>query len=110
ETWSVSSTAANLQTGPNRVRLTSMGSGGPNMDHLTIEITGCQPGYLEAEDAVLSGPIVASLHPGFTSRGYADYQNPSGDYIEWNVNTAAAGPYLLQFKYANGRAADRRLK
>jgi hypothetical protein len=54
----------------------------------------------EAEDAVLSGAAVANNMNGYTGTGFADYLHPSGDYIEWTVNVAAAGQYELAFRYA----------
>jgi hypothetical protein len=65
---------------------------------------------LEAEQAVLNGPVVASNHAGFTGSGFADYINPSGDYIEWTVNAATAGSFSLKFRYANGSTANRPLQ
>ncbi|MEM8778163.1 MAG: kelch repeat-containing protein, partial [Cyanobacteria bacterium P01_G01_bin.49] len=55
----------------------------------------------QAEDATLSGPIV------FTGRasegsGYVDYQNPSGDYVEWVVDVPEAGFYEISWRYQNG--------
>jgi hypothetical protein len=63
----------------------------------------------QAEDATLSGAVVATENSGYTGRGYADYQNASGDYVEWTVQAAAAGTYTLQFRYANGGTGDRPL-
>lgn len=64
---------------------------------------------LEAESATLSGPIVDALHAGFTGTGYADFGNTAGQFIEWNLNASIAGLYTLQFRYANGSAANRPL-
>lgn len=64
----------------------------------------------EAELAVLSGAVVASNQPGYTGSGYADYVHASGDFIEWTVNTTAAGSFLLQFRYANGGTTNRPLQ
>jgi Carbohydrate binding module (family 6) len=63
----------------------------------------------QAEDAVLSGPIVATDNPGYTGTGYADYQNASGDYVQWTVQVPAAGTWTLLFRYANGGTGDRPL-
>jgi hypothetical protein len=63
----------------------------------------------QAEDAKLSGPVVASDNSGYTGRGFADYQNASGDYVEWTVQAPAAGTYTLQFRYSNGGFGDRPL-
>lgn len=98
-TWSVSSATVNLSTGHNKVRLTSIGSGGPNVDNLSLIFNPQSP---EAEDAVLRGPLIASEMPGFTGSGYADYINASGDYIEWTTHVPGAGAYTLKFRYANG--------
>ncbi len=63
---------------------------------------------LEAENAALSGAIVANDYPGYTGTGYVDYQNASGDSITWTANVAAAGSYDLTFRYAS--IADRPLQ
>ncbi|RDG36562.1 carbohydrate-binding protein [Streptomyces corynorhini] len=62
-----------------------------------------------AESATLSGPVVADDNAGYTGGGYADFQNASGDYVEWTVQAPAAGAYTLEFRYANGGGADRPL-
>ncbi|WP_456093985.1 carbohydrate-binding protein [Paenibacillus alkalitolerans] len=67
------------------------------------------PATYEAEDAVLSGPVIANHYSGYTGTGYADYINASGDYVEWTVNASAAGTYTLRFRYANGGSGDRPL-
>jgi hypothetical protein len=64
----------------------------------------------EAEKAVLKGAVAASNQPGYTGTGFAHYVNASGDYIEWTVNTPAAGLFLLKFRYANGGTTNRPLK
>lgn len=58
--------------------------------------------YYEAETASLSGPVVASNHTGYTGTGFADYINLTGDYVQWTVDMAKAGIYLVEFKYSNG--------
>jgi hypothetical protein len=45
----------------------------------------------EAEDAFLSGPVKSTVFPGYTGTGFADYVNPSNDYIEWTVNVGTSG-------------------
>ena len=67
------------------------------------------PGVYQAENATLSGAIAAHDNPGYTATGYADYQNLSGDYVQWSVNVASAGDYVLAFRYANGDTANRPL-
>jgi hypothetical protein len=67
-------------------------------------------GTLEAERAVLSGAVVSANQPGYTGTGYADYVNATGDFIEWTVDAAAAGSFLLKFRYANGGTTNRPLQ
>jgi hypothetical protein len=105
-TWAVSSATANLILGTNKIRLTTIGSNGPNVDHLAIKVVVSQSGMLEAEKALLSGAVVATSQTGYTGTGYADYINASGDFIEWTLNTAAAGSFSLQFRYANGATTN----
>jgi hypothetical protein len=56
----------------------------------------------EAESATISGPLVTTKHPGFTGTGYLDFQNNSGDYVQWTINVATAGAHPLHVRYANG--------
>lgn len=63
----------------------------------------------QAEDATLSGPVVATDHTGYTGTGFADYQHNSGDYVQWNVQAPADGTYTLLFRYANGATGNRPL-
>lgn len=65
---------------------------------------------LQAEDASLSGAIADSSNSGYFGTGYADYQNLSGDYVEWTVNIDVPGSYKTGFIYANGLPKVRSLK
>ncbi len=69
-------------------------------DGLLPDATATPPGAYEAENALLSGPLIASNNAGFSGSGFADYTNPSGDYIDWTVTATAAGLYDLSFRYA----------
>ncbi len=67
-------------------------------------------GVYEAENALISiGVSAASLNTGYTGTGYADYENPSGDWVQWTVNSATAGTFPLSFRYANGGSGTRPL-
>ncbi|TDD80331.1 carbohydrate-binding protein [Actinomadura darangshiensis] len=55
----------------------------------------------EAEDATLSGPVVATDHKGYTGSGFADFRHDSGDYVQWDVDVPSDGTYTLLFRYAN---------
>ncbi|QNF33731.1 carbohydrate-binding protein [Adhaeribacter swui] len=63
----------------------------------------------EAEQAILSGVVVAKNQSGYTGTGYADYVNATTDFIEWTVNTTVATSYSLKFRYANGGTTNRPL-
>jgi glucose/arabinose dehydrogenase len=64
----------------------------------------------EAESALLVGTVVATNQPGFTGSGYVRFPRPSGDYVQWTVNAAAAGTTALEFRYALGAATSRSLR
>jgi poly(3-hydroxybutyrate) depolymerase len=63
----------------------------------------------EAESALVSGPTVSHANAGFTGSGFVDYQNASGDFVEWTVNSTAPGTYTLGFRYALLDGASRPL-
>lgn len=71
-----------------------------------------RPGILplQAEDASLSGAVIANDHTGYLGTGFADYKNPSNDYVEWTVKIDVPGTYNLGFTYANGGSEDRPLE
>lgn len=53
----------------------------------------------EAEDALLSrGFLVATNHSSFSGSGFVDYVGEG--YVEWTVEVAEGGKFLLSFRYA----------
>jgi rhamnogalacturonan endolyase len=54
----------------------------------------------EAENAILSGAVVAANQSGYSGTGFADYKNNSADYVEWTVNASAAASCGISFRYA----------
>ena len=61
----------------------------------------------QAEDGVVVGASIIGDDAGENPRGaegigYVDYQNPSGDYIEWTVNAPETGSYELSWRYLLG--------
>ena len=56
--------------------------------------------YLQAEDAVFSGPVIATNQPDYKGTGFLDFTNASNDYIKWTANVPATGTYSLSFRYA----------
>jgi chitinase len=68
---------------------------------------GAAPVRYEAENAVLSGAVVANNKTGYTGTGFADYNAAAGTYVEWTVNAASAGTHSLAFRFANGSTANR---
>ena len=69
-------------------------------DGLPPGVSTTPPGALEAEEAVLSGAVIANGQAGYTGTGFADYINATVDYVQWTVNTPVAGLYDLRFRYA----------
>jgi len=62
-------------------------------------------GLYEAEDAYISGAVEHAdassvAHQGFTGRSFVDFINPSGDYVEWTVESCSAGAATASFRYA----------
>jgi len=55
---------------------------------------------LQAEDAVFSGPKVATNNAGYNGTGFLDFTNNTGDYVKWTVSVPTAGNYELSFRYA----------
>ena len=62
---------------------------------------------LEAEDASLTGAVIARNHTGYTGAGFVDYKNPAGDAVEWTLESEAAGTATLNVRYALGANAPR---
>ncbi len=83
---------------------------GSNMNYLVAFVAVSNFARYEAEEATLSGPVVASNQSGFSGTGFADYINKSNDYVEWTIDFTATAPYRLLFEYANGSSAARNLR
>lgn len=79
---------------------------GSNMNYIVAVVPASGTRY-EAEEAFLSGAKVATNHTGFEGTGFADYTNPTGDYIEWTVDLPATAPYSISTRFANGSDAAR---
>jgi len=56
--------------------------------------------HLEAEDAVLSGAIVAHERKGFSGTGYVTGFQKDGDKITWNIRQAQAGIYQARIRFS----------
>lgn len=65
----------------------------------------------QAENATVSGAIkiINSGNAGYTGTGYVDYQNASGDYIQWSLPVSTEGDYDIVFRYANASTTGRPL-
>ena len=118
-TWGVSSRMVTLASGTHKIRLTSVGAGGPNLDSLTVrpETTTPPPEEppvgtqtLQAEAATFAGGRASAAKSGYTGAGYVDYDNAGGDFVEWAVDVASARDYELLIRYANGGLTDRPLQ
>ncbi len=74
----------------------------------TAEITVTSPTTLitlQAEDAVLTGPVIATNQSGYNGTGFADFVNNTGDLMKWTVTVPTAGNYELSFRYGLGNSA-----
>ena len=113
-TWKTTGSRVALAAGRHTVRLTSVGSGGPNLDALTVSPAAPPPAAvpvaLQAEAATLSGAVVKAGNGGFTGGGYADYLAAADEYVEFSFDAPCAGDYALEFRYANGGPSDRPLR
>lgn len=95
QTWKTASIEVALPAGTNKVRLTTMGANGPNVDSLTVTPpAGTMPtdppptdpppteppagNLFEAESAARSGPAVDNSIKGYTGSGFVDYGSSSG--------------------------------
>lgn len=58
------------------------------------------PMRLEAENAYLQGAVVSAATGGYSGTGYADFNQLSGEFVEWTVPVPTAGSYNLSFRYA----------
>ena len=56
--------------------------------------------FLQAEDALLSGPSVVTGDG--SEGGYANYQNFTGDFIEWTIDATTSSYHHLIWRYALG--------
>ncbi|WP_434442052.1 PQQ-dependent sugar dehydrogenase [Lentzea sp. E54] len=106
-TWMSAENTVNLNAGSNKIKLTSTGAtGGPNLDYVEVEEAGAALEQ-EAEDAVVGQGAVESNWTGFSGRGFVNYDNVIGSYVEYTINAESGGEHDLTFRYANGTTADR---
>ncbi len=61
----------------------------------------------EAESALIVSGVIETEHAGYSGSGYVNYTNEAGSYVEWTVNTSAAGYVDITIRYANGGTASR---
>lgn len=75
-----------------------------------ITLTGVSSGpnvYQSEDGAFSSGAIVETTNAGWTGTGYVNTSNAVGQFSEVTVTVPTAGNYQIDFRYANGAAADR---
>jgi hypothetical protein len=90
--------------GTNTVRATSTTStGGPNLDHLEVQITAAAQEY-QAENALISQGTIDSDHAGFTGTGFVNLDNVVGSYIQFTVSGPATS---CAIRFANGTTTNR---
>lgn len=100
---------------PPHVRLRSLAGAGTLIGALLIGVTAAPgasgaaaaPVLHEAENAAISRGAAESNHTGFTGSGFVNYENATGSYVEWTVNSTQAATATLTLRYANGTTANR---
>ncbi|MEV4319964.1 PQQ-dependent sugar dehydrogenase [Actinocrispum sp. NPDC049592] len=108
DTWQDATITAALTAGDNKVKATATtANGGPNLDYLTVEAVSAPPtgNDLEAEDATIGQGVVESNHTGFSGRGFVNYDNVTGSFVEWTINGPGTADLVL--RYANGTTVNR---
>lgn len=87
---------------PNDPTKVEPGNCGCGVPEGTCSDTGNPTGsiVLQAEDAVYSGPVLATNQPDFHGTGFLDFTNATGDFIKWTANVPDEGEYTLKFRYA----------
>jgi fibronectin type 3 domain-containing protein len=58
------------------------------------------PMVLQAENATLSGAIIATGETGYFGSGYIEFLSTSNSSVEWQVTAAHTGNHVLKFRYA----------
>ncbi|MFW5761255.1 MAG: GAF domain-containing protein, partial [Cyclobacteriaceae bacterium] len=61
----------------------------------TLKITS-----IEAEDGFYSGAFINYSHGGYEGSGYADYVNPTEDFLEFSFLSEKSGNHLIYYRYA----------
>ena len=71
--------------------------------------SGIPANQSEAENGTLHNIGLEATYPGFTGWGYIAGWNGDGQWVDFNMNFAAAGARLLTFRYAAGAGNATRL-
>ncbi|GLZ29337.1 hypothetical protein Lesp02_15270 [Lentzea sp. NBRC 105346] len=107
DSWQTKSIQVALNTGANKIRATATtAAGGPNLDHVDVDVAAPSADY-QAESATISQGVVEANHTGYTGTGFVNYDNVIGSYVEFTVDSAAAGTTALTFRYSNGTTTNR---
>ncbi|WP_242916997.1 T9SS type A sorting domain-containing protein [Pontibacter liquoris] len=81
---------------------------GAAMNYLVLAIEKPKTILLEAENALLSGAVVASNHQNYSGTGFVDFIHPTGDFIQWTATVDVPGAYTLGIRYThNGEELSR---
>jgi len=83
---------------------------GAKTNYLVAAVNRPKLDRLQAEDALVSGAVVANNHLNYNGTGFVDFKNATGDYIEWSVQIDVPGTYNLGFTFANASLEDRSLQ
>ena len=89
-----------VATGTATITATTQDGGKTDTSVITVLTTSNGIQILQAEDASISGPVVATNQTGYYGTGFIDFTNATGDYVQWTVNVPTAGTYDLSFRYS----------
>jgi hypothetical protein len=96
---SVSSDGFVVAVGGGTAIITATSADGNKTASVNIAVNPSTTVY-QAEDAELSGALIATNQPGYNGDGFADFTNLSNDFIKWTVFAPYDGNYNLNFRYA----------
>ena len=98
----VNSTGLVMAVAAGTATITATTQDGGKTDTSVITVLTVSNGIqiLQAEDASISGPVVATNQTGYYGTGFIDFTNATGDYVQWTVNVPTAGTYDLSFRYS----------
>jgi hypothetical protein len=108
-TWQDVTITAPLTAGANKIKATSPpGQRRPRTSTTSSAEVGAAVQATTTSPRTRRSPRASwsPTTPGSPARGFVNYDNVVGSYVEWTVTAAQAGAHVLTFRYANGTAVE----